>query len=317
MIALIGGTALAAIIAFVVVLALAGGGGDDGGGGNAAGEVTGEPIAIGKGPRDIAFGGGAVWTANLDDNSVSRVDPGTNKATNIAVKDLFPFEVDWDKNALYVSGPSQIQKIDPATNQVVGTVTDTGGDVSSVAAGDGFLWIAHEKDDTVTKVSQETLQPDGDPIKVGDRPLSIAVGEGGVWVSNFGDSSITKIESATGEVFQDPLKLDFQPGGVGVAEGTLYIGTGNGIVEVDPTSLTIEEPVPLKGASFYDVGQGALWATFPTRGTVERIDLKTKQRIGDPIDVGKGAQGVAVGLRGVPDVWVVNTKANNITRVKP
>jgi len=315
LIALIGGTALAAIIAFVVVLALAGGGGDDGG--NAAGEVVGQPIRIGKGPRDIAFGGGAVWTANLDDNTVSRIDPGTSKATNIPVKDLFPFEVDFDDNAVWVSGPSQIQKIDPATNEVTGTVTDTGGDVASVAAGDGYLWIAHDKEDTVTKVSESTLEPEGDPIKVGDRPLSIAVGEGGVWVSNYGDSTVTKIESATGEVFQDPVQLDFQPGGVSVVEGTLYVGTGNGIVEIDPTSTTIEEPVPLKGASFYDVGLGALWATFPTRGELQRIDLKTKKPIGDPIDVGKGAQGVAVGLRGIRDVWVINTKGNSITRVKP
>jgi DNA-binding beta-propeller fold protein YncE len=265
----------------------------------------------------MTFGGGAVWTANLDDNSVSRIDPGTNRATNIAVSNLFPFEVDWDDNALYVSGPSEIRKIDPATNRVVGTVTDTGGDVSSVAAGDGFLWIAHEKDDTVTKVSQTTLQPEGDPIEVGDTPRSIAVGEGGVWVSNYGDSTITKIESATGQVFQDPIRLEFQPGGVGVVEGTLYVGTGNGIVEIDPTSSTVEEPVPLRGASYYDVGLGSLWATFPTRGDVRRIDLETKQPVGEPLDVGKGAQGVGVGVRGVPDVWVINTRGNTITRVKP
>ncbi len=95
------------------------------------------------------------------------------------------------------------------------------------------------------------------------------------------------------------------------------MGTGSGIVEIDPTSSTVEEPVSLKGASYYDVGLGALWATFPTRGQVQRIDLKTKQPIGDPIDVGKGAQGVAVGIHGVPDVWVINTKANNLTRIKP
>jgi streptogramin lyase len=315
-IALVGGTALAAIVAFVVVLALAGGD-DGGGGGNPTGEVIGQPITVGKGPRDIAFGGGAVWTANLDDNSVSRVDPGTGKATNIAVADLFPFEVDFDNNALSVTGPSQIRKIDPATNQVVGTVTDTGGDVTSVAAGDGFLWIAHEKDDTVTKVSQQTLQPEGDPIKVGDRPVSIAVGEGGVWVSNYNDRTITKIESATGQVFQDPIQLDFNPGGVGVVEGTLYAGTGSGIVEIDPTSSTVEEPVTLRGASYYDVGLGSLWATYPTRGQLRRIDLETKQPVGEPLAVGKGAQGVGVGVRGVPDVWVINTRGHTITRVKP
>jgi hypothetical protein len=88
-------------------------------------------------------------------------------------------------------------------------------------------------------------------------------------------------------------------------------------VEIDPTSFTLEAPVPLKGASYYDVGLGALWATYPTRGQLQRIDLKTKQPIGQPIEVGKGAQGVGVGVRGVPDVWVANTSAGTVTRVKP
>ena len=315
LIALIGGTALAAIIAFVVVMALAGGDGGDSG--NPAGEVVGEPIPIGKGPRDLTFGAGAVWTANLDDNSVTRIDSGTGKPQKIPVPDSFPFEVDFDNNAVFVTSPSRIDKIDPATNRVVGTVTDTGGDVASVAAGDGFLWIAHDKDDTVTKVSQQTLQIEGDPIPVGDKPISIAVGEGGVWVSNGADKSITKIESSTGQVFGEPIPLEFAPGGIGVVEGIVYVGTGAGIAEIDPTSFTVGEPVPLRGASFYDVGLGAIWATFPTKGELQRIDLKTKKPIGDPIDVGQGAQGAGVGVRGVPDVWVVNTRGSNITRVKP
>jgi hypothetical protein len=315
MIALIAGTAIAAIVAFGVVMLLANSGGSDSG--NSAGEVVGQPIPTGKGPRDLAFGAGAVWTANLDDHSVTRVDAGTGKPQNIDVPDSFPFEIDFDNNAVFVSSPSRIDKIDPATNRVVGTVDDTGGDVSSVAAGDGYLWIAHDKDDTVTKVSQQTLQIEGDPIQVGKQPTSIAAGEGAIWVVNSGDKTITRIEPS-GEVFGDPLKLDFDPGGIGVTEGTIYVGTGTGIVEIDPTSFAVGEPVQLpRGASFYDIGLGSLWATFPNPGELRRVDLKTKKQIGDPIDVGKGAQGPGVGVRGVHDVWVINTKANNITRIKP
>jgi streptogramin lyase len=310
------GTAVAAVIAFVVVLALAGG---DGGGGtprNPAGEVAGPPIPTGKKPVDVAFGGGAVWTANQDDASVSRIDPATGKVQRIEVGGA-PGEVDFDNNAVYVWNYSTaFTKIDPATNEVSDPI-ETGGDIISIAAGDGHVWVAHEADDQVVRISQETLEPVGDPIPVGDGPSGLAVGEGGVWVSNYADSTITKIESATGEVFADPIQLDFQPGGIGVVEGTVYVGTGNGIIEIDPTSFTIEEPVPLKGASYYDVGLGALWATFPTRGQLQRIDLKTKQPIGQPIEVGKGVQGVGVGVRGVPDVWVANTTAGTLTRVKP
>jgi streptogramin lyase len=308
------GTVVAAVVAFVVVMALAGG--DGGSDGNAAGEVVGQPIALGKKPVDIAFGGGAIWTANQGEDSVSRLDPATGKVTNIKVGGV-PGEVDFDNNALYVWNYSTaVTKVDPATNEVSDPI-ETGGTIFSAAAGDGHIWVAHEADDQVVRISQDTLEPVGDPIPVGDGPRSIAVGEGGVWVANYNDSTVTKIESGSGEVFADPIKLDFQPGGIGVVEGTVYVGTGNGILEIDPTSFTLEEPVPLRGASFYDVGLGSLWATFPTRGELRRLDLKTKQPIGDPIDVGKGAQGVAVGIRGVPDVWVVNTNAGNITRVKP
>ena len=313
--ALIGGTALAAILAFVLVMALAGGDGDSGG--NEAGQVVGEPIKLGKGPLDAAFGGGAIWTANLDDNTVTRVDPETSATTNIPVADLFPFEVDFDGNSLYVTGPNEIRKIDPANNEVVGTYTHEPGEITAVAAGEGALWVAHEKSDTVTKVSQQTMAQDGDRIKVGDQPRSVAVGEGGVWVANYGDSTVSKLDPGTTGPLGDPIKLDFQPGGVSVVEGTVYLGTGKGVVEIDPTSLTLGEPVEIRGAGFYDVGLGSLWTTFPNSGQLKRLDLETKAEVGEPIDVGKGVQGVAVGLRGVPDVWVLNTKAATITRVKP
>jgi serine/threonine protein kinase len=315
MILLGAGTLVAAVLAFVLVSALAGGGGDTANA-NAAGEVVGAPIKVGKAPVDIAFGGGAVWTANRDDKSVSRIDPATGRVQRIEVGGA-PGEVDFDNNALFVWNYSTaVTKVDPATNEVSDPI-ETGGNIFALAAGDGHIWVAHEDSDQVVRISQDTLQPVGDPIPVGDKPRGLAVGEGGVWASNFGDSTITKIESGTGEVFGDPIKLAFEPGGIGVVEGTVYVGTGNGIVAIDPVSFAVDEPVNLTGASYYDVGLGSLWATFPTRGHLQRLDLKTRQPIGDPIDVGKGAQGVGVGVRGVPDVWVANTGAGTLTRVKP
>ena len=312
---------LAGVGALVALLVVGGialvllSGGDDGGG-NAAGEVVGEPIKVGKKPQDIAFGGGAVWTANLEDGSVSRIDPATNQVQRIEVGG-FPAEVDFDANALFVwNQPNSFVKIDLANNEVSRPV-EVGSDIFSLAAGDGSVWVTHEDDDNVTRVNQKTLQVEGDPIPVGDQPRGIAVGSGGVWVINNGDRTMTKIESATAQVFADPVRFDFPPGGVGVVEDTVYVGTGQGVAEIDPTSLTVDEPVQLRGASFYDVGLGSLWATFPTRGELRRIDLETKEPIGEPIELGKGAQGVGVGVRGVPDVWVLNTNAANITRVKP
>jgi DNA-binding beta-propeller fold protein YncE len=177
------------------------------------------------------------------------------------------------------------------------------------------VWATEAKANQVERVSEADWKVDGKPIAVGKNPGGIAVGAGGGWVANYDDKTITKIESNTGQVITNPIKLPFSPGGVAVIDGTLYAGTGSGIVEIDPTSFSVEPPVPLQGAAYYDVGLGSLWASFPTRGEIQRRDLKTKQEIGQPIQVGKGVQGVAVGIHGVPDVWTFNSTAGTATRI--
>ena len=39
-------------------------------------ELVGEPIRVGNGPTAVAFGEGSVWVTNVDDQTVSRIDPG-------------------------------------------------------------------------------------------------------------------------------------------------------------------------------------------------------------------------------------------------
>jgi streptogramin lyase len=312
---LAGIAAAVVVIAVVLVVALADGGGG-GSSSNPAGTVVGEPIRVGKQPVDGAFGGGAVWIANNADGTVTRIDPATGGAQSIKVGGA-PSEVRFDNNAVWVYNySSAVTKIDLATNKVSAPI-ETGADITSIAAGDGYVWATHEKEQTVTRVSQSTGKVDGSPIQVGKQPGALAVGGGSVWVSNYGDNSISRIDSKSGEVIGDPIELDFSPGGIGFVDGTIYVGTGKGVAAIDPTSYAIDAPVSLQGAAYYDVGDGALWATFPTRGQLQRIDLKTKQPVGKPIDVGGGAQGVGVGTNGVPDVWVLNTNAGTVTRIKP
>ena len=52
------------------------------------------------------------------------------------------------------------------------------------------------------------------------------------------------------------------------------------------------------------------------RHAIERRDLQTKVMIGQPIAVGKGVEGVAVGIHGVPDVWTINTEGGTATRIQ-
>src|SRR5215207_6158007 len=71
------GGALAILVIGLVAL-LAGSGGDDGT--DAAGTVAGKPIPSGREPYDVVSGEGAIWTANLSDESISKINPDDNTA---------------------------------------------------------------------------------------------------------------------------------------------------------------------------------------------------------------------------------------------
>src|SRR5215211_4797057 len=83
--------------------------------GIALGAVVGD-VVIGSRPVAVAFGGGAVWVANADDSTVSRIDPQTRKVTK-SVR--------------------------------VGT------DVRDLTTGFGSIWVADGKGGTLTRIDPE------------------------------------------------------------------------------------------------------------------------------------------------------------------
>ena len=71
-------------------------------------------------------------------------------------------------------------EIDPQTGRVLRTVR-VGRLPRAVAVGAGSVWVANERDRTVTRIDPGTL--DTETIAVGGVPTDIAAGEGGVWVT--------------------------------------------------------------------------------------------------------------------------------------
>jgi YVTN family beta-propeller protein len=71
-------------------------------------------VDVGDNPVGVAVGGGAVWVANTDDNTVSRVDP--------------------------------------ARNAVTATVA-VGKSPNGIAVGGGGVWVANAASDTVSRVT--------------------------------------------------------------------------------------------------------------------------------------------------------------------
>jgi YVTN family beta-propeller protein len=105
--------------------------------------VTSEIIKVGKSPRSIAIGEGAVWTLNAGDDTVSRVDPKTNKVAN-TIKLGAPAaggQIAVGEGSVWISAPGiPLARIDPRTNHVVQQFTGEGGGAILVAQ--GAIWIA-------------------------------------------------------------------------------------------------------------------------------------------------------------------------------
>jgi streptogramin lyase len=300
--------ALAAIVA-VIVLATGGGGGE-----KAAGTIVGKPIPVGKQPYDVETGAGFVWTANLSEDTISKIDPSKRTAQAIKVGGS-PVELGVEGGAVWVwNYRDAITRVDVATGEISDPIS-TGGPIDALAVGGGYVWLSHSKAGTVTRVNESTQKLEGDPIKLGSKPVSIGYGDNAAYVVKTGDDTIQKLDSTTGDVFGDPLDLNQQLGGIEVDNGVIYVGTTGDVTPIDEQSLTPGTPFPLKGGSVFTVGGDSAWVGYPLKNQIRRFDLDSQKQISGPIDgVGKGANDIIFGLG---RIWVANTKQNSVTEIKP
>ena len=112
-------------------------------------------IPVGTAPTAIAAGEGGVWVANLNDRTVSHIDPETNAP----------------------AGPPII----------------VGGQPAGVAVGEGYVWVTRPEDDSVIRIDPERSEWTGEVFKVGDAPQGVAVGAGSIWTADQGSDTVTRL----------------------------------------------------------------------------------------------------------------------------
>jgi DNA-binding beta-propeller fold protein YncE len=150
----------------------------------------------------IAVGAGAVWVVRNavgfeKSSAVLRIDAATNKIVatipvasgvdDITIGEGFVWVVRNQFRAVGTSGPSELVRIDPATNGVVGQPIRLPRGFSHLAIGHGAVWVATATgnfDGLLVRLDPRTGQQLGEPLPIPNLE-NVADGPLGVWVSRW------------------------------------------------------------------------------------------------------------------------------------
>jgi DNA-binding beta-propeller fold protein YncE len=252
--------------------------------------------AVGTDPEAIAVGAGAVWVANVGEESISRVDPAQPAATAPRIPvGGYPSDVTVDGGSVWVAlgALAELARINPETGTAATPIpalgegaTCSGGPRASVVFGAGFLWFVCEQPE-LGRVDPNSSQ--------GQR-IGLDCG------------LVTSSASVLGVYSDAAFGLD-----------ALWIvdRASNVVLEVDPLVCENHRPIQVGVApTAAAVGEGALWVTNYEDDTVWRVSIAGR---GQPasttsFEVGDGPMDVAVGEGGV---WVVNQLDRTVMRIDP
>lgn len=219
-----------------------------------SGEVQTIQLPEGSTPAHLALGEGALWVACDGDGNVVRIDLASGQivATIRVTQDKGidqPLRVAVGEGAVWVVdffGRRDLHRIDPATNQVTGTVADIGDGAVTAVVGAGSVWVASVHDGMLTRVDPQTLEVTA-RVGVGPMPLGVAYGAGAVWVANRMHGTVARVDPASNRLVA-LVKVGSEPAWVAVAGGSVWVTdpAGDAVARIDPATNEAAT-LPLEG----------------------------------------------------------------------
>jgi YVTN family beta-propeller protein len=270
-------------------------------------EVVAE-IPVGVRPGPVASGEGAIWVANLQDRTLTRIDPGRRTvAGNVSLEDRTPTGIAVGAGAVWVAhgARGELSRVDPQFGRVSQTLritnTGLGAQSGSVAVGAGSVWAAYG-DSTLARLDATAARVTGSAF-AGGTPAGVVVGSDSVWVVNSIEATVQRFSPATFE--EGPIRttsVGRRPLAIAYGEGAIWIANAGDdrVTRLDPsTNSTISISVG-DGPTAIAAGAGAIWVANTDAGTVSRIDPELNEVV-ETITIGNAPAGIALGDG---SVWV-------------
>jgi YVTN family beta-propeller protein len=278
-------------------------------------ELVGE-VSVGREPEAIATGKGGVWATNVEDETVSRIDPADLTATpnTIPVGD-YPSDILAGAGSIWVAlgALAELTSINPEQNtaaspiSALGEGTPCGAPRASIAIGAGGLWFACRAAE-LGRVDLRTRAGRSVGLEAGIVLSSSSVLPVFEDVA-FGLESLWIVDSATNSVIEiDPVVIQRQrsltvgqdPRAIAVSDDSLWIANYEDdtvkrleIASKGATPTITDIPVG-DGPIDLAFGEGAVWVVNQLDRSVSRIDTESNEVVAT-VRLGNEPQRVAAG----------------------
>ena len=183
-----------------------------------------------SGAGGVSVGDGSVWIAQ-GGSRVLRIDPETGRVEHhwrVATASDVHFAD--GKAWLVAGGEGIVWRVDPATNQIIGSVK-LRPDLCCTAAGGGFVWMESAFDPTVWKFSG--LANPSTPVasvKLAGSGGALAYGNGALWATTGAAGTVTRIDPRTNA--KKTFAVGHETRAIAAGDGLLAVGVGPSAADV-------------------------------------------------------------------------------------
>jgi len=247
---------------------------------NSSGSIE-ATVPVGARPVAMTSGAGSLWVANLDDESVTRVDLTSRRAVRTIPIGNAPTSMAATKDAVWVAGgDGDVSRIDPRYDRLTSTSSLAASGaffttrVRPMVAAFGALWIVHP-DGLVSRIDPDSGRA-SESVGVGNAPSAISAGAGSLWVTNSADGTVTRIDPTT--LVASTTPVGHGPTAVAVnAEGAWIANAGDDtVVRIDTETNAVAGTTPVgNGPTAVLATPTAVWVANGRDGTVMRLDPRS------------------------------------------